>query len=157
MKRRNFFKKVLGLSSIGLLTPTMADYWNVDWSIERPNDFPIEEALFEITQGKKVQPSYKIKLGVPKIAENGAVVPVRISVNSPMTKENHVKGIYILTKQGNSRVIYVTLTPANGKAQFATRIKMKESGNVFAIVQFSNGDFIGAVSKVKVTIGGGCC
>ncbi len=157
MKRRNFIKNLLTLSSVAVVTPVMADYWNVDWSIERPNDFPIEEAFFEITQGQKVEESEKIFLRVPEIAENGAVVPVKVTIDSPMSEKDYVESIYILTKQGNSRVIYVELTPRNGRAIFATRIKMKETGDVFALAKLSNGTFLGKVTHVKVTIGGGCC
>ena len=156
MRRREFIKNILGLSSISTITPLMAnDYWNVDWSIERPNDFPLEEALFEITQGKKVLSSEKISLTIPEIAENGAVVPFKVNIDSPMTKEDYVTNIYILTKHGNSRVIYVELTPANGRARFGTRIKMKETGEVFVVAKLSDGSFIGTRGFVKVTVGGG--
>jgi sulfur-oxidizing protein SoxY len=155
MQRRNFLK----LSSFTLATPLMAEYWNVDWSVHHPNDFSIELAIAEITNGQKLQHSNKIKLTVPEIAENGAVVPVKVTIDSPMNKDDYIKNIYILTDNGNSRAIYVTLTPKNGKAHFATRVKLKSSGRckVLAIVKHSDGDFFIEEGMVKVTIGGGCC
>lgn len=155
MNRRKFLK----LSSITLTTPLMAEYWNIDWSIHHPNDFSVERAIAEITNGKKLKHSNKLKLTVPEIAENGAVVPVKVEVDSPMSKDDYIESIYILTDNGNSRAIYVQLTPKNGQAIFATRVKLKASGRckVIAIAKQSNGKFLIKEKTVKVTIGGGCC
>jgi len=152
MNRRKF----LTLTSFTLITPLMAEYWNIDWTLHHPNDYSIELAIADITKGKKLE-KRKIKLLAPEIAENGAVVPLRVDVESPMTKENYIKGIYILTEHGNSRTAYVYLTPANGKAYFSTRVKLKSTGKVIAIAEQSDGQFFVQNSIVKVTVGGGCC
>ena len=153
MNRRKF----LTLTSFTLTTPLMAEYWNIDWTLHHPNDYSIELAIADITKGKKLQKGNKIKLFAPEIAENGAVVPVRVDVESPMTKENYIKGIYIFTEHGNSRVAYIYLTPANGKAYFSTRVKLKSTGEVTAIAEQSDGQFFIQTTIVKVTTAGGCC
>ena len=155
MNRRNFLK----LSSFTLATPVMAEYWNIDWTLHHPNDYSIELAIADITKGEKLQHNNKIELTVPQIAENSAVVPVKVKVDSPMNKDDHIENIYLLTENANSRAIYVTLTPKNGKAYLATRVKLKSSGRckVIAIVKHSDGNFFIAEGMVTVTIGGGCC
>jgi sulfur-oxidizing protein SoxY len=92
---------------------------------------------------------------VPEIAENGAVVPVKVNVESPMTEADYVKAIHILsTKNGNARCADVMLTPLNGKGYFATRVKLGGTQDVVALVEMSDGSFIRAAKPVKVTIGG---
>ncbi len=119
------------------------------------NAITYEAALNAITGGKKVAESEKVKLTVPEIAENGAVVPVKVNVDHPMEENNYVKAIHILsTKNGNARCADVMLTPLNGKGYFATRIKLGGTQDVVAVVELSDGTFLKAAKSVKVTIGG---
>jgi sulfur-oxidizing protein SoxY len=120
-----------------------------------PNAFTIDAALKAITGGKAVVASPKVHLKAPEIAENGAVVPVTVEVDSPMTDDDYVKAIHIFaTKNSNVRCADVMLTPANGAAMFATRIKLGTSQDVMALVETSKGEFLSASQSVKVTIGG---
>jgi predicted secreted protein len=48
----------------------------------------------------------------------------------------------------------VDLTPANGKAEFSMRIKMRKTANVRVVLETSKGKLYGATKAVKVTIGG---
>jgi len=119
------------------------------------NALPYEDAKKAITDGKEVKSSDKVTLTVPEIAENGAVVPVKVHVEHPMEEANHVKAIHVLAKEnGNSRCADVMLTPMNDKGYFATRIKLAKTQEVVAIVELSDGSFISATKSVKVTIGG---
>jgi len=119
------------------------------------NALSIEAAVAAITGGKSVVVSPKVHLKAPEIAENGAVVPVTVEVDSPMTDDDYVKAIYIFaTKNSNVRCADVMLTPANGAAMFASRIKLGTSQDVMALVETSKGEFLSASQNVKVTIGG---
>lgn len=97
----------------------------------------------------------KIKLELPLIAENGAVVPIKIDANLPMTSNNYVKSIYIIADQ-NRRPLNakVNFTPEAGKAYFAANLRLGKSGNVRAIAEMSDGTLYQAVQDVKVTRGG---
>ena len=120
-----------------------------------PNDMSFDEAVKTITDGKGAKESDKIKLTAPEIAENGAVVPVKVEIDHPMTEKNSVKAIHILnTGNGNSRCADIMLTPANEVAYFATRVKLSKTQEVVAVVALSDGTFIKAQKSVKVTIGG---
>ena len=119
------------------------------------NAMSYEAALAAITGGKSVTVSSKVALKAPEIAENGAVVPIKVSVESPMTEKDYVKAIHVLaSKNFNARCANVFLTPANGKALFGTRIKLGGTQDVVAIVEMSDGSFLSASQNVKVTIGG---
>jgi sulfur-oxidizing protein SoxY len=114
-----------------------------------------ESAVAAITGGKAVTPSAKVKMEAPEIAENGAVVPVKVTVDSPMSGNDYVKAIHILaSKNGNVRCANIYLTPANGEAFFGTRIKLGGTQDVVAIAEMSDGTFLSAKQNVKVTIGG---
>jgi sulfur-oxidizing protein SoxY len=163
MERRNFIKSLMTTSAAVAVVPTavMAKE-NVDnnatstkEAIKGPNDLPYEEALKAIAGDKEVKDSDKIKLTVPEIAENGAVVPVKVAVEFPMEEKNYVKAIHVLnTKNANARCADVMLTPANAEAKFASRIKLAESQDVVAVAALSDGTFIKSGKSVKVTIGG---
>jgi len=153
MQRRDFFKKLGVVAAVAATAPTIGFAANAKPVSQ--NHITIDAAINAITGGKKPQTSSKVTLKVPEIAENGAVVPVTVSVDSPMISSDYVKAIHILTsKNSNARAIDVNLTPANGKAMFATRIKLGGTQDVTALVELSNGDFLTASQSVKVTIGG---
>ncbi|MBT5935794.1 thiosulfate oxidation carrier protein SoxY [Sulfurimonas sp.] len=153
MQRRDFFKKLGLVAAASALTPAIS--FASETKVVSKNTMSYQTAVDAITGGKTVTVSSKIKLKVPEIAENGAVVPVTVNIDSPMTENNYVKAIHILASHNfNARSIDVYLTPANGKAMFSTRIKLGGTQDVTALVELSNGDFISASQNVKVTIGG---
>ena len=96
-----------------------------------------------------------IKLDVPLIAENGAVVPVGVDVTSPMTPANYVKHIYIVADKNRIPIVArVALAPEAGQASFAANIRLGETGDVRAIVEQSDGTLLQVKREVKVTVGG---
>jgi len=151
MERRDFLKN-LGVATV---VTTMVPSFAFASSAVSPNAIAYKSAVDAITGGKTPAKSTKIKLKAPDIAENGAVVPITVTVDSPMTNSDYVKAIHILTtKNGNSRSISAYLTPANGKAMLATRIKLGSTQEVSVIAEPSDGTFMAASQSVKVTIGG---
>lgn len=153
MQRRDFFKTLTSAVAVGAALPVMS--FAAEAKKAGPNAFSYEQALEAITGGKKPQTSSKVHLKVPEIAENGAVVPVTVEVDSPMTDDDYVKAIHIFaTKNNNVRCLDTHLTPANGKAMLATRVKLGGTQDVAALVELSNGEFLIASQSVKVTIGG---
>ncbi len=96
-----------------------------------------------------------IKLDLPLIAENGAVVPITVEVQSPMTPTSYVKTIYIISDRNrrpmNARF---TLTPEMGAASIGANLRLNETGDVRAIVEMNDGTLLMAKREVKVTVGG---
>ncbi|WP_324171034.1 thiosulfate oxidation carrier protein SoxY [Sulfurimonas sp.] len=154
MQRRDFFKKLGAVAVVAAVAPTIGFAANEKKPLG-PNDLSFKDAVNAVTGGKTPVVSSKIKLKVPEIAENGAVVPVTVEVESPMTDADYVKAIHIFaTKNANTRCIDVHLTPANGRAMFSTRIKLGGTQEIVTVVELSDGSFITASQSVKVTIGG---
>ena len=158
MKRRKFIQSMFAASAVAAtVTPValMAKEEEKKAAPTGPNALPIDAAIDAITGGKGAKDSDKVQLTVPEIAENGAVVPVKVNVDHPMEENNYVKAIHVLAaKNGNSRCADVMLTPANAKAYFATRIKLSATQEVVGLAELTDGTFIKAGKSVKVTIGG---
>ncbi|OAN49812.1 thiosulfate oxidation carrier protein SoxY [Paramagnetospirillum marisnigri] len=97
----------------------------------------------------------KIQLKLPQIADNGATVPLRVVVDSPMTEADHVKTIHIIA-EGNPLpgVASFHFTPKSGKADVQTRIRLGKTQNVHAVAVMSNGSVWRTKEEVKVTVGG---
>ena len=99
--------------------------------------------------------SDKIKfVGVPEIAENGATVPVGITVDSPQTADSYVKHIHVLAEGNPSpETISFNLTPT-GKADVNTRIRLGKTQNIVVAAVMNDGTVLTNKREVKVTIGG---
>jgi sulfur-oxidizing protein SoxY len=96
-----------------------------------------------------------IALELPQIAENGAQVAVAVEVQSPMTEQDHVRQIYIISDR-NRRPLNVrfALTPAMGRAHVGANLRLGESTDVRAVAELSDGTLLMAQRHVKVTVGG---
>ena len=105
--------------------------------------------------GDKAIAAGKVKLEMPQIAENGNVVPMTVTVESPMTDADYVKAVHIFA-EGNPLPSVATFyfTAASGKAVAATRIRMATTQNVVAVAETSKGELLTGKTEVKVTIGG---
>jgi len=153
MQRRSFLRG-LGLAAVASAVVSPAVVMGAQ-APKGSNAMNIDTAVNAITGGKKVVVSDKVHMKAPEIAENGAVVPVTVTVDSPMTDDDYVKAIHIFaTKNSNVRCADVMLTPANGKAMFSSRVKLGTSQDVMALVETSKGEFLSTSQNVKVTIGG---
>jgi sulfur-oxidizing protein SoxY len=98
--------------------------------------------------GKTAEPSDKVKLDAPEIAENGAVVP--ISVSSSLAD---VTSISILVADNPNALAASYKIPAGTLPSVANRLKMAKTTNVIAIVE-AGGKLYSATKEVKVTVGG---
>ena len=96
-----------------------------------------------------------IKLEIPPIAENGAVVPVSVEVTGPMTPASYVKTIWIVADKNRIPIVAkATLTPDAGQAFVGANIRLGETTDVRAVVEQSDGTLLMAKREVKVTVGG---
>jgi sulfur-oxidizing protein SoxY len=98
--------------------------------------------------GKTVEPSDKVKLDAPEIAENGAVVPISVSSSLP-----DVTSISILVADNPNALAASYKIPAGTLPSVANRLKMAKTTNVIAIVE-AGGKLYSATKEVKVTVGG---
>jgi sulfur-oxidizing protein SoxY len=115
-----------------------------DDAFKQKSDADAIKALY----GKTAEPSDKVKMDAPEIAENGAVVP--ISVNSTLAD---VTSIAILVAENPNALAASYQIPAGTLPSVANRLKMAKTTNVIAIVE-AGGKLYSASKEVKVTVGG---
>lgn len=97
----------------------------------------------------------RVQLDLPKLAENGNVVPVTVSIDSPMTEQDHVAGIWLFSEKNPlPNIVEIRLGPHNGRARIATRIRLAESQKVLAVARMSDGSLWSAAAEVVTTITG---
>ncbi len=148
--RRSFIKKSVSLgactaASASVLLPAEA---NAAWPYGEFATPQLEQAIARLFGGRDIKDSDQIKLKLPQIAENGAVVPIRISISL-----ENVESIYIFVEKN-----YVpfaarfTLSP-EVEPSVSARIKMAETCDVIVIAE-ADGKVFSAKQMVKVTIGG---
>lgn len=113
-----------------------------------------DELYARLTKGAKPSEG-KLAFDVPEIAENGNTVPFVVTADSPMTAENHVRAIHLLsTANPQAGVARFQFTPDSGKAAVSSRMRLAKSQDIVALAEISNGQIWVARTKVKVTIGG---
>ncbi|MDO5693681.1 MAG: thiosulfate oxidation carrier protein SoxY [Pseudomonadota bacterium] len=93
--------------------------------------------------------SGSVSLTAPDIAENGAVVPLAVASTLPGVKQL----LLLVEKNPNALVAVFNVTPEVDPS-FATRAKMGESSDVYAVAITNDGKAHYAKKEVKVTLGG---
>jgi len=150
--RRLILKGAMTVALIGLgnlpfgLAPALAaanDKYPED-AFKQKGDADAIKALY----GKAAEPSDKVKLDAPEIAENGAVVP--ITVSSTLAD---VTSISVLVAENPNALAASYRIPAGTMPSVANRLKMAKTSNVIAIVE-AGGKLYSATKEVKVTVGG---
>ena len=113
----------------------------------------MKEAIAEVTGLAEIKRG-RVKLDIPPLVENGNTVPCTVSVESPMTAEDHVKAIHVFSeKNPQPNVISVHLGPRAGRAVVSTRIRLADTQTVMAIAEMSDGSFWSDRLDVLITLG----
>jgi sulfur-oxidizing protein SoxY len=138
---------LVGLGNIPFgLTPALAaanDKYPED-AFKAKNEADAIKALY----GKSPEPSDKVKMDAPEIAENGAVVPISVS-----TTLADVTSIAFLVSENPVALVATYKIPAGTAPGVANRIKMARTSNVIVVVE-AGGKLYSATKEVKVTVGG---
>ena len=111
-------------------------------------DTTVYDDAYKIVTGGVDPQEGGIKIDAPEIASNGATVPITIS-----TDMENVKTISVLVENNPRPYISTFFINENIEASISTRVKMRETSNIVAIVETAEGKFI-AKQSVKVTAGG---
>lgn len=143
-----------GALSLGTLLPVEVAFAQ---SLGMPQpDEKVADTMARLFGGRPVQAAGdRLKLDAPLIAENGAVVPLKIDAELPMTKDSYVKNIYVIADK-NRRPLNAkfSLTPEAGKASVATNIRLAATSDVRVIAEMNTGALYETKREVKVTVGG---
>ena len=95
-----------------------------------------------------------ITLDIPRLSENGNSVDLAVKVTSPMTEQDHVTAIHILSEKNPvPRVATFALSPRNGRAEVATRIRLATTQTITVLAETSRGAVHRAEREVIVILG----
>lgn len=144
MKRRLFLKSAMAGSAVatavgaGLLTPSMV--------FANTADFKAKSDAAGASVAGAGKGSFKFKS--PKIAENGAVVPLTVDASNMEGATN--VSIYV---KNNGTPLAASFNLSGAQGYVSTRVKMGKTSPVTALVT-AGGVTTAITSEVKVTIGG---
>jgi sulfur-oxidizing protein SoxY len=144
--RRKFIQgsSACGVAACFLMSSSaLAEWPTAVFTAKKKND--VIDKLFG---GEPIEASDRIEIKAPEIAENGAVVPIKISASLP-----NVESISIVVDKNPRPLAARFMMPGNNKGTVATRIKLADKSDVTAIVK-ANGKLYSATKYVKVTRGG---
>jgi len=153
MKFKNLTMVCMTILLIGLLVPPVvyAEEQSQQSKVGRWSF--IRASLFE--ENRPILSNEKISLVTPLRAENAAIVPISVKANIEQTPEYYIEKIYLVVDENPSPIVGVfSLSPENGLASIATRIRVNAYSNVRAIAETSDGTLHMATNFVKAS--GGC-
>jgi sulfur-oxidizing protein SoxY len=118
-------------------------------AVRAQSDF---DAAFKAATGGAAPKAGRVKLVIPRLADNGHSVPVDVTVESAMTPAEHVRSITLLSSR-NPRPLLARfhLGPHSGRAEVTTRLRLNGTQEVTAIAQLSDGSYWSATAQVEVT------
>jgi sulfur-oxidizing protein SoxY len=97
----------------------------------------------------------RIKLEVPRLAENGNIVPVTVTVESPLTEQDYVESIHLFAESNpQTRMLDAMLGPYSGRARVSTRVRVAISQHLHAVAVMSDDSLWSTAVEVEVTVGG---
>ena len=138
--RRQMVMASTGLAASMLMRPALAQ------------TDELAAAVAAYAAGKNVTAG-KVKIDIAELVDNGNVVPITVSVDSPMTAASHIKAIAVFNEKNPQRdVVKFTLGPRYGKAEVSTRIRLATTQKLVAVAQMSDGTFWSHTVEVIVTL-----
>ena len=139
--RRRFISVLAGLVATPLLSRREA----------RAAIESLAPVIKKITGGAPLREG-RVHLEMPRLADNGHSVPLRVLVESPMTAADHVRSITLLSER-NPRPLMATyhLGPKAGRAEVTTRVRLNGTQRVLAVAHLSDGSYWSGTAEVEVT------
>lgn len=99
----------------------------------------------EITPGR-------VQMKLPALAENGNSVRLSVAVDSPMTEADHVRFIHLFAPENPlPEIARYEFTPASGRAEIETRIRISAEQDIVAVAGFSDGSLWSGAAHIVVT------
>jgi sulfur-oxidizing protein SoxY len=138
VKRRHLFGWIAGLICL-------------PWTV-RAQESVSEPAIVALTKGVRLVRG-RVKMDLPVIADNGNAVPLKIHVESPMTANDYVRAIHLVSDRNPvPNMASFHIGPHSGRADLETRVRLAGSQNVTVIAEMSDGTFWMDRSHVQVTL-----
>lgn len=118
------------------------------------NDVPDIPALTAFLNGRS--PAWeRVRLGLPRLADNGLAVPMKIAVDGPFTAASRVTAIHVFSEINPVPEMAVFEFPMLlQRVELDSRIRLAGTQRIVAIAAMSDGPLFGAVAEVVVTLAG---
>lgn len=112
----------------------------------------LESAILAFTGGAPVRAG-KVKLEIAPLVDNGNTVPLVVSVDHPMRRNDHVSAVAIFSERNpQHEIASFGLGPHNASARVATRIRLATSQKLVAVARLSDGSHWSGEVDVIVTL-----
>jgi sulfur-oxidizing protein SoxY len=143
LSRRTLLRQLSGAGILLTLGPAGA------WATQEM----VQEAVRQRIGTREPQPG-GVTLRLPKIAETGNSVPLTVTVESPMTPDEHVLRLHVFV-EGNPEPVAATyhLGARAGKAEISTRLRLARSQTVLVLAEMSDGSVRSGSASIVVTLG----
>jgi len=148
MERRKFITLSSTVIGATILSPTTVTA--TDFRLEKPEAWKSENSDLAIKAlfGDIKMIEGKIKMKAPKLAENGAAVPIGLSSDIEAT-------VVAIFQDANPRSAVAVFELGKGALfELKTKIKMRKTSNVTIVAKDINGLYYYVSKKVEVSIGG---
>jgi sulfur-oxidizing protein SoxY len=120
-----------------------------------PPPTPQFEQTYQRIVGNATPIEGLLSLVLPEDAENGNIVPYKISIESPMTAGDHIARVHLLSTQNpQASVATFHFTPLSGLATVAGRMRLAKTQEVVAVAVTSANSLLVGRQLVHVGIGG---
>jgi sulfur-oxidizing protein SoxY len=147
-------RRMAGVAGVGLIAASAATLWPLRTAQAQSAVIytPLETLVAPITRGARLQRG-RVRLELPILAENGNAVPLRVSVDSPMTQAEHVRSLWLLSDRNPvKQMAHFRLGPWSARAQIDTRVRLAGSQRVTALAQLSDDSFWFSQADITVTL-----
>jgi sulfur-oxidizing protein SoxY len=128
----------------------------------QPGDDPQASPIWQklragLFEGRAIAPAPPgtLTLEAPARAIDAAVVPIAIRTRFPHTAARHVSKLYLIIDANPSPISAIfRFTPASGRADVETRVRVDEYSHVRAVAEMNDGQLYATTRFVKAS--GGC-
>lgn len=133
MERRTFLKQSVSVVIATVISFLGSKTGQAAWLAKHFASGQFNESMVQLFDNQAITESSQINIGLPKIAENGAVVPITIS-----SELENIERIYILVEKNPTPLAAEFELSAKVSVYITTRIKMAESCNVVVIAKLGS-------------------
>jgi sulfur-oxidizing protein SoxY len=112
-----------------------------------------EVAAYKAFVGARAVRTERLVLDIPRIADNGNLVPVRIAMPGPFAPGAEVKSIHLFSQKNPVAQMAVFHFPVPvGRVEVESRVRLAGTQRVAAVATLADGTLYAAMADVIVTV-----
>ncbi|MGH1350778.1 MAG: thiosulfate oxidation carrier protein SoxY [Methyloligellaceae bacterium] len=95
----------------------------------------------------------RVSIELPAIATHGNLVPITISVVSPMSEQDYVQSITLISNRNKTpELAEFQFSPLSGKAECSTTLRLEENQEIMALAKMNDGKLYIGRRQAKINI-----